>query len=326
MNIILGIISLIAVIVASVFITFVSGFELLHLSLLLIIPIGSIIIGYLCGYGYYKGLVISNKYITIKHFIIGFIISLFCIVAIKYTSYLFTYIDSENNTIIYSYKGDHISNYEAVGYGKLDFLTYNKYMIENTPISFVIKNIPLAEISNPVIGWLSVFIDFLGLVSGFILAGLIQKNKAYCHDCNLYKKNKKLFLISKEEKTDFFNKLNELMSEGNLDATYAMLSKYDFDKDLKKKEHLLCKLVYCKNCNDSVLNFELYELRYQKRIKKNLYYQHPISINYKIAEKFLNKEKPSIDIATKTYKTVKVNEELKAKEKNEAKESIEVKE
>lgn len=336
MSIILGILSLIAVIIASVAVTFLTGFELLHLSVFLIMPLGSLFIGYWGGYGYFKGLVLSNKYIAFKHFFVGFILSLLCIAAIKYTTYYFTCIDPENNTIIYSYNGDHISNYEAVGYGKLDFLNYNKYMIENTPISFVIKSLDFAEISHPMIGWLSVFIDFLGVISGFILAGLIQRKNPYCHDCKLYKKKKKLFIISKTEKDNFFNQLNDLTSQGKWETAYSMLSKYAFDKNVKNQEHLLCKLSYCKNCNISELNFELYELSYLKRIKKNPYYEHPITIDYKLTEKLLNKEKAALDtdkntefdekFIDKVNESIKVSEEAKIHEKVKVEEKLETEE
>ena len=208
-------------------------------------------------------------------------------------------------------------------------------MIENTPISFVIKSLDFAEISHPMIGWLSVFIDFLGVISGFILAGLIQRKIPIVMTVSSIKR-KKLFIISKTEKDNFFNQLNDLTSQGKWETAYSMLSKYAFDKNVKNQEHLLCKLSYCKNCNISELNFELYELSYLKRIKKNPYYEHPITIDYKLTEKLLNKEKAALDtdkntefdekFIDKVNESIKVSEEAKIHEKVKVEEKLETEE
>ena len=194
MSIILGILSLIISIVLPIFILILTDFPAIHFSLLFIIPVGALIIGFICGFGYYKGLHKSNKFISGKHYLIGLILSLICIFGIKYIGYMFTCIDPQTYDIVYTLDGDHISNYEIDGYGQLDFLTYTKYMIENTPISFSYKARSLGDVSNPIMGWVFTMIDFLGVIAGCLFAGYyIKDENPYCHSCNLYKKKKTIF-------------------------------------------------------------------------------------------------------------------------------------
>ncbi|WP_053955728.1 hypothetical protein [Inediibacterium massiliense] len=278
MSIFLGLLSLIVSILLPVLILFFTGFEALHFSIFFVIPIGALFTGYICGYGYYKGLFKSNVFITGKHFLIGFVLSLICILGIEYTSYMITCINPENMEIVYTLDGDHVSNYYSDDYGQFDFFTYKKYMIENTPISFSYKARSIGDISNPIVGWVFAMIDALGVIVGCLFAGFFQKDHPYCHTCKLYKKEKEIFNFSKGDGLVFFEDLESHLSQ-NLSIN-TLLNSFTLDEHLEKEEHFLCTLIYCDLCKTASLKFELHELNSKNKLEVNTDFTYLIDVNY----------------------------------------------
>ncbi|WP_129599727.1 hypothetical protein [Anaerophilus nitritogenes] len=289
MSIFLGLLSLIVSILLPVLILFFTGFEALHFSIFFIIPIGALLIGYICGYGYYKGLFKSNVFITGRHYFIGFILSLICIFGIEYTSYMFTCINPQTMEIVYTLDGDHVSNYYSEDYGQLDFFTYKKYMIENTPISFSYKARSIGDISNPTVGWVFAIIDTLGIIIGCLLAGKSQKNHPYCHTCKLYKKEKEILNFSKGDGLAFFEELESYSSQDTNDLSInTLLSPFTLDESLEKEEHFLCTLIYCNSCKKASLKFELYEFNSKNKLEINTDFNYLIDVNYDEIKSFIS--------------------------------------
>ncbi|QZY55854.1 hypothetical protein [Crassaminicella profunda] len=290
MSIILGLLSLFVSIALPVLILFFIGYEALHFSIFFIIPIGALIIGYICGYGYYKGLFKSNTYITGKHYFIGLILSLICILGVEYSSYVITCIDPQTNAIVYSLDGDHVSNYYTDEYGQLDFLTYKKYMIETTPVSFSYKNKSLGDVSNPIVGWIFTMIDYLGVIVGCLFVGSTQKDHPYCHTCKLYKKEKEIFNFPKMAGEGFFTQLeNSLSKDDHQEAFNALLESVSLNPSLEKNEHFLCKLIYCDQCKTASLKFELHEFNSKNKLEINSDFDFIVDVDYESLMNFIHR-------------------------------------
>lgn len=286
MSIFFGVVSLILSILIPVMITIFMNFEVIHFSVFFIIPIGGAAIGYVCGYGYFKGLVKSNTLITGKHYLISIILSLICIFGITYTTYRLTCMDKENEQIIYSLDGDHISNYYVDGYGQMTFLNYNKYMIESTPISFSYKHRSLGEVSNTTACWIFAIIDYLGVLIGCLLVCSSQQDKPYCHTCKLYKKEKKLFRLPKDKGDKFFEELENSASKVDTNESIeSIIDKFKTDEAGKNEEHYLCKVIYCENCQSASLSFKLYELK-KNKLEENSKFDYAVDVDYNDVEKF----------------------------------------
>lgn len=286
MSIFFGIISLILSILLPVLITVFMKFEVIHFSVFFIIPIGGIAIGYVCGYGYFKGLIKSNTLITGKHYFISVILSLICIFGVTYTTYKLTCIDTETQQIVYTLEGDHISNYDVDGYGQMTFLNYNKYMIESTPISFSYKRRSLGEVSNPVACWIFAIIDYLGVLIGCLIVGSTQQDKPYCNTCKLYKKEKKIFRLPKDKGDKFFEEVENSMSKTDTNESIdSVIDKFKIDEAGKNEEHYLCKIIYCEKCQSASLSFKLYELK-KNKLEENSKFDYAVDINYDHVKKF----------------------------------------
>jgi hypothetical protein len=290
MSILFGTLSLFLSIFLPVLILFITGFQIMSFSLFFIIPVGALAIGYLCGYGYFKGLVKSNTYILRKHFLIGIILSFVCIIGIKYATYSLTCLDPETYDIVYSLDGDHVSNYEVDGYGQMNFLNYTIFMIETTPISFSYKAQSIGEVSNPIASWIFALIDFLGVSLGAMVAGSNQKDNPYCHRCQLYKKKKDIIKVPKAEGTRFFEELENSVAKADMgESTKALISNFNIDQSLEKEEHFLGKLIYCESCHKASLDFEYHQFNSKKKLEKNPDYKHTVDVNYSIIDSPINK-------------------------------------
>ncbi|GMQ58159.1 hypothetical protein AN1V17_25540 [Vallitalea sediminicola] len=288
MSIILGLLSLIVSIAIPVIITVVTDFQVIHFSLFFIVPVGAIAVGYVCGFGFFKGLFLSHKKITGVHFFIGFLMAIICLVAIKYTTYYLTCFDEQTQDIVFTLDGDHISKYEIEGYGEMTFLNYNKYLIENTPISFSRRTRTVAEVSNPTFGWIIAIIDYLGIIAGCILAGSGVKGKYdYCDSCNKYKKSKKIFNIPKANGKAFFEELETLVKDMNMDIFLDEIVQKHVNTGEKTDEYFECHLVYCESCRTAEFKFKLFERTSKNKIEENDNFNYSIKINYEFVKKYI---------------------------------------
>lgn len=290
MSILFGFITLLLSILIPTLVLVFTDFQIMGFSLFFVIPVGSIAIGYLCGFGYYKGLVKSNVYISKQHLLIGLLIALLCIGGLKYAEYALTYVDPNTGDIAYSLGGvDHISNYEVDGYGPLTFINYTRLIIESTPISFSYKARAIGEVSNPTVSWVFAIIDFIGVIAGCLFVGLSQRSIPYCHDCQLYMKKKKFIKIPSADGQKFFEALNGcLESEGPSAAINALLDEYQSTTVGKRDEHFLGILTHCANCRKATLSFELYQLNSKKQLTQNDSFKYSIEVDETVSEKIIN--------------------------------------
>jgi hypothetical protein len=291
MSIILGVLSLVVSILVPSIISFFADFELMHFSILFVIPVGAAVIGYICGFGYYKGLFLANKFISKNQIIVGIIISIICMFGVEFAGYQLLRVDPVTSELIYGFQGDHISNYVVDGFGQLTFFNYLRYKIENSSISFSYRSTSIGSVSNPIICWIFNIIDYLGVTLGVMIAALNQKNQEYCHTCSLYKKKKKLFSLPLSEGTECIQMLEECKSkDGSGEALANILSTYHKEDKLQKQEHFDFEMIYCSSCRTAKLNFIKYIINSKKQIQKDDSFTHTLEIDYDCANRFLSVE------------------------------------
>jgi hypothetical protein len=172
----------------------------------------------------------------------------------------------------------------------MTFLNYNKYLIENTPITFSRRSRTLGEVSNPTFGWIITIIDYIGIILGCLLCGSVVKgDNEYCDSCNKYKKIKKIFTISKTNGKDFFGELETSVKDMNIDLILdGLISKYT-NSDEKRDEYYQCNLVYCESCRTASLNFKLFERNRKNKIEENSDFEYRVNVNYDSVSKYINK-------------------------------------
>lgn len=290
MSILFGLITLFLSILIPTLVLVFTDFQIMGFSLVFIIPVGAIAIGYLCGLGYFKGLVKSNIYITKKHFLIGLMIALLCIFGLKYAEYALTYVDPTTGDITYSFIGeDHISNYEMEGYGPLTFINYTKLIIESTPISFSYKARSLGEISNPTVSWIFAIIDYLGVIAGCLYVGISEKSRPYCQNCQLYNKKLPFIKIPRADGAKFFEDLSACYASANVEQeVLALLEQVKSNTLSKRDEHFLGTLIYCDSCNTASMSFELFELNSKKQLVANSNFKHSIEIEQGLSHRIIH--------------------------------------
>jgi hypothetical protein len=290
MSILFGIISLfLSILVPTLVLTF-TDFQIMGFSLFFVIPVGAIAIGYIAGFGYYKGLVKSNIYVSKKHIVVGLFIALICIFGLKYAEYSITYLDPITGGITYALTGvDHISNYEIDGYGKLNFINYTRLIIESTPISFSYRARSMGEISNPTVSWVFAFIDFLGVIAGCLYVGISKRTLPYCHSCQLYNKELKLIKIPTEDGENFFEELNACFASEEVGTSIiSLLDKHQLNTLPKNAEHYQGILVYCENCKAATLRFELYKLNSKKQLVINSSFELDIKVDSSVLDRIID--------------------------------------
>lgn len=290
MSIILGLITLIVSIAIPIVLLITMDFQVIHFALFFIIPVGAIFIGYLCGYGFFKGLVLSNRKITGTHYFIGLLMAIICLASIQYGTYYLSCYNEEEQKIEYTLDGTHISEYEEEDYGRLTFFNYTKYMIEKTPVSFSIRTTNITEVSNPIFGWIVTIIDYLGLILGCLGCGSnMNDENDYCDRCKTYKKKKKIFDIPKPNGKAFFGDIESLNDNLNMGILIEeIVDKYKDDR-LKTGEYYECYLVYCESCRSASFKFKLYEKNKKGKVVENDDFKYAINVNYDFVRNYIKK-------------------------------------
>jgi hypothetical protein len=290
MSILLGLLSLIASIAIPILIMVFTNYELISLGIFFVIPAGAIAIGYVCGFGLFKGLILSSKRITAKHFVIVMLMALISFASIKYITYSLTCINTETGKIEYSMDGDHVGNYDVPGYGSMTFLNYSKLMIESTPISFSYKSRSMGEVDNPTVSWVFAIINFIGIFIGAVAAGIGFKDKhQYCESCNNYKKSKKIFKILKTDGQSFFEEL-EMLTNDVSDSTSLKQIVGKYGKVKLGNAFFEGTLIYCNNCRKSTLSVKLFEVSSTNKIHENDEFEYNVNLNFNIAREYIKED------------------------------------
>lgn len=146
------------------------GLDLLGYSIWGIIPVGAIIVGFLCGLGYFEGLDKYSKGIKGKHYLIGAVLAVLCFTGILYAEYRLAHVNAEGQ-LVYSLEGDHISNYYQEAYGQLNFVNYTQYSIETSTVAISSHGREMFSYSDKLMNTIFFLLNILGMIVGFFMPG-----------------------------------------------------------------------------------------------------------------------------------------------------------
>lgn len=303
-QLIFGLISIITSISISISIEMYTKFQLHHFVIILI-PFGAFLLGLVAGIIYYRGLIKLQVDITLKHYIIGFFIGIMIIGGIHYTEYRLTSVNNTTKEIYLTFNQDnHISNYDIDGYGKMDFLNFEKYNFYNTEYKAISKNMTtrkayLSTINNPILKVLFLLYNYIILIFGVIYVGIFHKDdKEYCQSCKNYMEKLNLFLINLEDGEAFIYNLDVLIKNYSINITKDfsdLIYKYNDDNIKVIDSQYKVFIHYCYECNQYYIKIERYICYSNKLLLKLEKMIHGYN-NSKRDRKFNYKKKVSYDI------------------------------
>lgn len=279
LSILLGILSLIVGIALGVLPQIFFDFDIIGFSVFFVVPLGAFGIGYVTGWGYFKGMVLSHKQIKGIHLLISVIVMCIAFVSIRYTTYYLTCLNPETMEIYYAYDPvNHISNYEFDGYGQLTFIPFTKLLMDTATVSFSRRSRELGSVSNATMNYIFEVISLIGGMVGAFSAGLTYKSKPYCVNCQRYKKRKELFAMATASAEEFTLRLENALQTNAIDDVKAALAEYTMDKTGIDDHFALFVLIYCEKCQESVISIEIYKKNGKGRIEQDDNFEKYISI------------------------------------------------
>lgn len=288
MGVILTLGTMIVGILIPVLIMLYTGWDVINFSIMFVVPVGAGIVGYICGYGYFKSLVRAHKKIDKGHYITGAIIALICFLCILYGQYYITCIDA-SGYVTYSLTGDHISNYIHDDYGPLTFFNYIIYSIETAAVSFSHRSQDLGTVSNATLNYVFFVINIVGIIYGFISNGFSKSEEPYCDKCRKYKKTTLVTDIPLENVDEIVKNIEEAskLNDGGV-ALKEYLQNYKLNDDLREVEHIEGTIEFCEECKSAVLLLKLYELGKKGKLVLNSDFTKEIPLNFDVAMYYNN--------------------------------------
>lgn len=281
MSILLGILSLIVGIAFGVIPQLIFDFDVIGFSVFFVVPMGAICVGYVTGWGYFKGLTLSHKQIKGIHLLISMIIMCIAFVSIRYITYFLTCLDPETMEVYYAYDPlNHVSTYEMDGYGQLTFMSYTKLLMDTASVSFSHRTREIGSVSNATMNYVFEGISLLGAMIGSYSAGAKFKSKPYCVNCKRYKKRKELFAMATASAGPFIAGLETAIQTTASEDIKAALSEYSMDKTGIKDNFALFVLLYCDKCQEAVISVEIYAKDRKGRIEQDDSFEKFITIPY----------------------------------------------
>jgi len=242
MILLLPVISFVGTIAVIVFLNNIFGIELQSFSILFIIPIGALIVGYLGSVGISVGHLISNKYAGRKMILVGAIIGVLTYMGIYYASYLTTYI-APNGEINYWFNGNPISH-------KITFFRYLQIELSSAKHTFLLHGIPVGSYkTGKSVNTIGLVIQLLAAACGGIGGGVVAKE--YCQKCQKYKKERKLFMIGVNEYKMVIKSLPTLLND--VPKLKALMAQEQKSTQKYENGYFSLELQYCPDCFENTL-------------------------------------------------------------------------
>lgn len=286
MVILFALLSMLVGILVPVAILYFTGWDVINFSIMFIVPIGAILTGFVCGWGYFKGLVKAHKKITGKHYLIGAILAAICFTGILYAEYRLAHISPEGY-LEYSLDGDHVSNYYQEGYGQMTFANYTKYNIETSTVTFSNHGKEMFSSNNKIMNYVYFLINILGMILGFISSGMSKADEPYCDTCKKYKKVVPVIDIPKADMAEAIAEIDRTAAAFDAGASLmACMKKYKLDDRLEEQAHIQGIIEYCEECQTAELRLCLHELDDKAKPVLVTSFSHVVKVDYNVARQY----------------------------------------
>lgn len=285
MNKFFTVIGFLATIILIVLFNHITGFELHSFSLFFIIPVGGLLVGAGASVGFFYGRIKYHKPIRGNQYLVGALLGLTAFFGVYYVSYLTTYV-APGNEINYSFKGDHISNFEIDG----EQITFSKYLELNNQAEsqFYFRGRPIGEgvemgeTANSIFFYLQLLASILaGAGVGIIMVG----DRKYCDNCKRYTEQKELFKFNVDQYEQVILELTK-----SIDSSSAL--KKDIEKLALKEEKVIAfaqvELQYCPNCYESCLIIKIMKLNSKSEFEELRDFRQILPLKEQVAKSLIN--------------------------------------
>ncbi|HBK84757.1 MAG TPA: hypothetical protein DDZ53_01845 [Firmicutes bacterium] len=276
-----GLISVILVTLLVVAVHSLLSFDLTSFSLFFIVPVGAIFTSAAACYGYYLGLLKSNKKLDSRLKWVGVLFAFVAYVVMQYGFYCTAYLD-ENMDLNFQMTGEHISQFCFSDADEpISFFSFTKMVIESRTISFTRYGNSVLEVKeNAVVNWVFFGIDLLGAMFGSVVAQMIViGSRKYCDQCRRYMKQKDLFKFPAGDQETLDSLTNSDLLTA--DKLHELLSAQYDGEDV----HYDVQLDWCTECSDGYLQLKLMQPDRKGRMTHNE--EESIEVRLSSARRFL---------------------------------------
>lgn len=242
-------------------------FQLHSFSLLFIIPVGSLALGALASFGYFRWLIKQGYKPSGGNYLFGLLLAVVTMFGIEYGEYMITYV-SPDHEINYKFEGEHISHYALNDSGDpVTFIGYYSYKLDNNSVTISNRGNRSNGVTVDTSRGMSVasaVIQGLGYIIGSLACGAsIGDSKTHCQSCKrAYLKEHDLFEVNNEDYESVMVDLNKMISDDNV---------FGFSDHIHKQKQLNTKVTdstkydlkigQCPKCQEGYLIARYYEVK-----------------------------------------------------------------
>ncbi|MDQ0087870.1 hypothetical protein J2T12_001276 [Paenibacillus anaericanus] len=248
---------------ASIFIALLSislfNFKVHSLTILFIIPAGSLALGGLAAFGYYHRVMKMGKKLVKTHYLFGVILALITMVGIEYGEYMITYV-SADNVVNHRLQGEHISNYSLNDSNEpLTFKNYYSNKLDNSSVSISSRsnvNGGLTFETGRTMSTFNLVVQGLGFILGSLFGGsLLSDSKNHCQSCQrAYLKEHELFEIDEVDYDSIMVDLNKSIHDDNVYRFSDRIQQQkQIDNELCENIRYNFKIGQCPKCQEGYL-------------------------------------------------------------------------
>lgn len=222
------------------------------------IPLGALMLGSLCGAGYFGGLLVSGRRARPIDCIAAALFGVLGYAGVNYAVYRTAYVDAELS-VNYKFHGRHISQFFADGQrerftwpvffsreaqrrqSSLGGWTTAMQVLPSPPR----RKLPLTGVQRALIG-----LEFIAFPAGAALIGLlVMSDRDHCACCRRYLKERDLFSLPLEGLDASIDRLNEAIA---LDPD-AVLALGSCASAIADRSHVQVSLRHCPGCGSGFL-------------------------------------------------------------------------
>lgn len=267
------------------------GYEVTSFTLL-IIPVGSFILGAIMGYGIPSGMIKSNMRKNKIMGMVSFALAMICLVGVHFMFYSMTYVD-DNLETNYKFQGDHVSQYVIQDNNQqVNFLSFKKLEMDTSGLSLTRHGRELASFdSNATINWIKFGIESLAFVLGFVVIYSSTLDSAiFCEDCSVYMKSKKSFkIVTMADKN--LQRLHEILEHGSFGDVNQFVHDHKPDSKPVGSLYIEGNTHLCEECGTGHLVTERYFEKKEGKYSKETNGEKKYPLRKDIAKTFFNPEK-----------------------------------
>lgn len=271
---------------------FFFGWEVTGFTLI-IIPVGSFILGALMGMGLPNAMIKKHIRKNKQLGLVSLILAIVCAIGIQFMFYEMTYMDESG--INYKFQGDHISNYVISASDEpITFMSFTKFVMNESDFNISRRGRSLASIKgNATLNWAVYIIELLGFIVGFRFTYSASLNSAiFCEKCEKYMKEKNIFKLV----SDVYDKkkhLTEILSQSHQDEFISFVDDNPSKEKAQGPTYSDGVIHYCEDCSDGFIVLKDYIKNDKNKYQKDSQ-ERKMKLDKELVESYITKEQKTV--------------------------------